>query len=204
MPFGRDDEQQIWFKGWYKEVVKPAVVAAGYEPILAVATDAPSLITEEMLGHLAFDPMVVIDLGGMTVADEPNPNVMYELGIRHAFGLPHVLMAWKNQRLPFDISMQRVMTDDRRPLFYSDIRDRLATFIKSAANGLFYKPMDSVGRLAKIQALATAGHDDVMQSIAIELKEIQGSHRCVRYASTGGLIRRVRCGTCPTIIGTGD
>ena len=55
-----------------------------------------------------------MDLGGVSPADEPNPNVMYEPGIRHALDLPHVIMAWKGQRLPFDIGHQRAIMEDRQ------------------------------------------------------------------------------------------
>jgi hypothetical protein len=57
--------------------------------------------------------MVIVDLGGRHPEDPPNPNVMYELGIRHAFGLPLVIMAWEGQKLPFDVSNQRAITARR-------------------------------------------------------------------------------------------
>ena len=57
--------------------------------------------------------MVIVDLGGRNPDDAPNPNVMYELGIRHAFGLPLVIMAWEGQRLPFDVSNQRAIMTRR-------------------------------------------------------------------------------------------
>ena len=113
MPFGRDASEQKWFRGWYEVVVKPAVIDAGYEPKLAAAEEQPGAINDEIRAHLALDPMVVVDLGGAEPEDEPNPNVMYELGIRHALGLPLVMMAWKGQRLPFDVSNQRIIMEER-------------------------------------------------------------------------------------------
>src|SRR3954466_10487539 len=88
MPFGRDTAEQKWFRGWYEVVIKPAIIEAGYEPKLSAAEEQPGAINDEIRTHLALDPMVVVDLGGAEPEDEPNPNVMYELGIRHALGLP--------------------------------------------------------------------------------------------------------------------
>lgn len=31
MPFGRTEPEQVWFKGWYEQVIKIAVEEAGYE-----------------------------------------------------------------------------------------------------------------------------------------------------------------------------
>jgi hypothetical protein len=88
MPYGRSPEEIHWFRGWYEVVIRAAVIDAGYEPILAATEDRPNAINDEIRTHLAFDPMVVVDLGGMSHLVEPNPNVMYELRIRHALNLP--------------------------------------------------------------------------------------------------------------------
>ena len=82
MPFGQDAEEERWFKGWYEAVIYPAIESLGLEPILAATQDQPSAINDEIRSHLVFDDVVVVDLGGRRVNDPPNPNVMYELGIR--------------------------------------------------------------------------------------------------------------------------
>ena len=110
MPFGRTDEEIEWFAGWYEVAIEPAVVQAGYDPVLAASEEKPNAINDEIRQHLALDPMVVVDLGGMHPDDAPNPNVMYELGIRHAMNLPLVMLAWAKQKLPFDIANQRVIS----------------------------------------------------------------------------------------------
>jgi cold shock CspA family protein len=152
MPYGRTPEEVRWFSGWYKLVIEEGVRAAGFEPILAAAQDRPNAINDEIRAHLAFDPMAVIDLGGITPDAEPNPNVMYELGIRHAFNLPHIIMAWAGQRLPFDISNQRTIMERRDLIDVPVNRERLTKFISEAALGNYYRPMDAVGRVATLEA----------------------------------------------------
>lgn len=174
MPFGRDASEQKWFRGWYEVVIRPAVLEAGYEPKLAAAEEQPGAINDEIRTHLAHDPMVVVDLGGAEPEDEPNPNVMYELGIRHALGLPLVIMAWKGQRLPFDVSNQRVITEDRDLVDLESNKKRLITFIHAAQKGKYYRPMDAVGRLATIQAASESlGEDSLLRALVQEIHDLR-------------------------------
>jgi hypothetical protein len=59
MPFGRTPTEQKWFRGWYEVVIRPAVVEAKFEPVLAATEEHPSAINDEIRAHLALDPMVV-------------------------------------------------------------------------------------------------------------------------------------------------
>lgn len=174
MPFGRDAAEQKWFRGWYEVVIKPAVLEAGYEAKLAAAEEQPGAINDEIRTHLALDPMVVVDLGGAEPEDDPNPNVMYELGIRHALSLPVVIIAWKGQRLPFDVSNQRVITEDRELIDLETNKKRLVSFISAAAQGKYYRPMDAVGRYATIQAASeTLGEDSILRALTQEVRDLK-------------------------------
>lgn len=182
MPFGRESAERRWFKGWYKVVIEPAVLATGYEPILAAAEEQPGAINDEIRSHLVYDPMVVVDLGGVDVDEDPNPNVMYELGIRHALGLPLVIMAWEGQRLPFDISNQRVIMEPRDFLAQETNRKKLVSFINAADEGRFYRPMDAVGRMATIDAVsATLGEESILNALVQEIKDLRGTVASVAY-----------------------
>jgi hypothetical protein len=176
MPFGRDEAERKWFKGWYEVVLCPAIHASGYEPVLSAGEEQPGAINDEIRAHLAYDPMVLVDLGGFEASDDPNPNVMYELGIRHALGLPLVIMAWEGQRLPFDVSNQRVIMHARDFLDIETNKKKIVAFIQAATEGKFYKPMDAVGRMATIAAAAeNLGEDDLLSALVQEVRELKGS-----------------------------
>lgn len=176
MPFGRDASEQKWFRGWYEVVIRPAVIEAGYEPKLAAAEEQPGAINDEIRTHLALDSMVVVDLGGAEPEDDPNPNVMYELGIRHALGLPLVMMAWKGQSLPFDVSNQRIIMEERDLVDLETNRKRLITFIHAAQQGRYYRPMDAVGRIATIAAASEIlGEDSLLRALAQEVRDLRTS-----------------------------
>lgn len=176
MPFGRDATEQKWFRGWYEVVLAPAVHLSGYEPVLSASEEQPGAINDEIRIHLAYDPMVLVDLGGFEPADDPNPNVMYELGMRHALGLPLVIMAWQGQRLPFDVANQRVIMHDRDLLDIDANRKKIVSFIQAAAAGKYYKPMEAVGRVATLAA-ASEGleKDSVLAALVQEVKELKSS-----------------------------
>jgi hypothetical protein len=176
MPFGSDPGEQRWFKGWYHTVIEQAVVACGYNAILSANEHHATAINDEIRAHLVFDPMVVVDLGGTEPDDPPNPNVMYELGIRHAFGLPLVILAWEGQKLPFDVNNQRAIMTKRDFLDIEPTRQKLMSFIKSAEDGKFYKPMDAVGRVAAIeQTTQILGEDSLLGALANEIKDLKES-----------------------------
>ena len=74
-----------------------------YDVIRADMHDSPGIITLQIFQFLLTAPLVIADLTGS------NPNVFYEAGIRHAVNKPIVLVAAKDQRLPFDVGQNRTI-----------------------------------------------------------------------------------------------
>lgn len=141
MPYGRNEEEARWFHGWFSRVIKPAIELSGYVPVLPPAADLPQALTQKTLSHLTEDAMMVVDLGGVTPAADLDPLVMYELGIRHALGLPVVLMGWKGQQLPFHVGKPAIILEGRALIDLADNRTRLRASIKAAAAGDFGCPL---------------------------------------------------------------
>jgi hypothetical protein len=182
MPSGKTSDEHKWFMGWYEVVIKPAVEASGYACILAAAEEQPGAINDEIRAHLAFDPMVIVDLAGFTVSDAPNPNVMYELGIRHAFGLPLVVMAWEHQTLPFDVSNQRAIMCQRGFKDIEPVKQKLVQFINAAKSGNYYRPMEAVGRNAALDTTSLAlGKDSALAALIDEVRDLRTSIASVRH-----------------------
>lgn len=99
---------------------------------------------------------------------------MYELGIRHALNLPVVMMAWRDQRLPFDINNQRVVMEQRDFLEIETNKDKLVSFISAAAKGNFYRPMVAVGRAAALEvASASLDRDSVLRALVQEVRDLR-------------------------------
>ena len=80
-------------------IVKPALDGLDYRlPERVDRSDKPVHITSEIITQLLEADLVVADLSSL------NANVFYELGIRHAFKKPCILLSDWIDRPPFDIS----------------------------------------------------------------------------------------------------
>ena len=98
MPFSDPEGYEIGhFDSIYKYTFAPAIEAAGYEPERIDENTVSNLIHGKMINELINAPMVLCDLS------TNNPNVLYELGIRHAFDKPVVLVQEMGQDRIFDI-----------------------------------------------------------------------------------------------------
>lgn len=108
MPFGKKTaggNHTIDFDQVYKELIKPAVEAAGMEAIRADEEEAGGIIHKPMFERLVLCDYAIADL---TAA---NANVFYELGVRHAAKARStvLLFAEGHGRLPFDVAQLRAL-----------------------------------------------------------------------------------------------
>lgn len=84
-------------------VVAPACLQLGLHLIRVDRLLAPGSITQDILRLLLDADVVIADITNF------NPNVMYELGVRHATGKPAIVMVLKGERIPFDIASYRTL-----------------------------------------------------------------------------------------------
>ncbi len=89
-----------------RHVIQPVAEQLGFEAIRADRISEPGIITSQMIQHIIGDPMVVADLTGW------NPNVFYELAIRHALRKPYIQIIRRGEHLPFDVSSVRTIEVD--------------------------------------------------------------------------------------------
>ena len=87
-------------------VIKEAVREIGYEAIRADEIAEPGSITSQIMQRIFDDDLVVADL------TDHNPNVFYELSVRHAVGKPFVQIITEGQDIPFDVQGMRLIFYD--------------------------------------------------------------------------------------------
>ena len=107
MPFGikKGGDGSIYnFNAIYKELIKPALEEAGFEPFRADEETSSGDILTDMFQELLLADLCLCDLS------IDNANVYYELGIRHAFrkrGVVHIQAG--RAYMPFDIFNVRTL-----------------------------------------------------------------------------------------------
>lgn len=142
MPFGIKPDlasgTEIDFDHVYKVAIKPAIEAVGLEALRGDEEQTGGIIHAAMFARLLLAEFVVADL---TIA---NPNVFYELGIRHAAKpCTTVPIFATTQALPFDVGLIRAipyhlddgkLSDQEADALRSAIEDRLNNAISGPSS----------------------------------------------------------------------
>lgn len=84
-------------------IIQEAVSKYGYSVTRADQMDQPGSITNQVIEKTVNSELVIADLTGH------NPNVFYELAVRHATGKPYIQLIKSTETIPFDISDLRTI-----------------------------------------------------------------------------------------------
>jgi hypothetical protein len=94
----------------FKYIIEPCAKECGYAAVRADQISEPGIITNQVIQHLIDDALVVADLS------ERNPNVFYELAIRHVLRKPLVQIIRRGESIPFDVAAMRMIQVDHQDL----------------------------------------------------------------------------------------
>ncbi|MFC1717309.1 hypothetical protein ACFL6S_26860 [Candidatus Poribacteria bacterium] len=94
-----------------KFIIAPAIGQRGYgPPVRADEISEPGNITRQVIQRVTEADLVIADL------TTHNPNVFYELAIRHAIGKPVITIMENGEKIPFDVAQDRVIFFDSTDL----------------------------------------------------------------------------------------
>jgi hypothetical protein len=118
-PIG-DENSEIrrHIEGIIDAVIKPAL-EEWYEIEVAHRISTPGSITKQIIEAIYNSKLVIANLTNC------NPNVMYELALRHGIGKPVIMIAVEGTKLPSDIMMQRTIFYRNDALGVLELRDKL-------------------------------------------------------------------------------
>lgn len=92
-------------------IVEPALEPFQLQVIRADAIDKPGIITRQIIDYIMRSRLVIADLSFH------NPNVFYELALRHAVKLPIVQLIRTSDRVPFDVNQMRTIQIDTTDIY---------------------------------------------------------------------------------------
>lgn len=150
MPFGiktDGNNKEIDFDKVYNSFIRPAIIAAGLEPIRADEEKMGGFIHKPMYERLMFCEFAIADLSFA------NANVFYELGIRHALR-PHTTVSIfeVGTKLPFDTAPLKTFPYDFESGEVRDLKPKIGSLAKLIeSNKLAGKALNDspIGQLIK-------------------------------------------------------
>lgn len=112
-------------------LIEPAVQEFGLTLVRADQIGKPGMITAQVIEHIAKARLVIADLSFH------NPNVFYELALRHARRLPVVQITRLSDHIPFDLDQFRTVQIDMSSIFtlvpqLESYRSEIASHIRRA------------------------------------------------------------------------
>lgn len=155
-------------------IIKEAVEKCGYDAIRADQISDPGMITTQVIEHLIEDALVIADMTGH------NPNVFYELAIRHAIRKPVIHIIEAGETIPFDVIQNRAIKVDHNKLASaSECKAEIVRQIQSAEENPD-KVDTPISVTVDLKSLRDSG-DPLSESTAEIITMIQG----VRKGQTG-------------------
>ncbi len=143
----------------YDDLIKEALLQADPELDVARADDVamPGTITSDILTRLMHSEIVVADL------TYPNPNVFYELGLRHACRTGTVLIRDKaGPALPFDLSHQRYIEYENTPSGLKELSQKFKQYFDYLSRN-HAQPDNHFLELAKLTRYAYPRYEEPAQ-----------------------------------------
>lgn len=92
-------------------IVEPAMEPFQLTVVRADSIDKPGIITRQIIDYIMRSRLVIADLSFH------NPNVFYELALRHAIKLPIVQLIRTSDKVPFDVNQMRTIQIDTTDIY---------------------------------------------------------------------------------------
>jgi hypothetical protein len=158
-------------------IVGPAARELGLTAVRADEIAAPGQITLRVIQHILRARAAVADLTGR------NPNVFYELAVRHTARLPVALIVAKDQpSLPFDIQQMSTIHFDHTDLESADqCRRAIVAHLSAALQGAVDSPVTTSMDLDLLAAESRADEklEALFKNFRVTLQTHTASNRAV-------------------------
>ena len=134
-PIGEEGSDQRKHSDLFlSSLIEPALKEFSLVVIRADKIGQAGMITSQILEHIINSKLVIVDLS------YHNPNVFYEMAIRHACKLPIIQICRKSDKVPFDVNQVRTIPIDDTDIYsfvprIETYRSEIATHVRAALEG---------------------------------------------------------------------
>ncbi len=126
-PIGEDDSEPRRHADFVMEyIVEPAVKEFGLKVVRADQMGKPGMIGKQLIEYILKAPIVIADLSFH------NPNVFYEICLRHTTRRPIVQIIRAADKIPFDVNQYRTIPIETRDPY--TLVPKIQTYIAEVAN----------------------------------------------------------------------
>ncbi|MFE0174298.1 hypothetical protein ACFWZ2_18450 [Streptomyces sp. NPDC059002] len=143
----------------FEEVIQAACQQVGIDPIRADQIAVAGEITEQVFRHIYEDDVVIADVSG------GNPNVLYELGLRHTTGKLTIQIGEFGQ-LPFDVNTIRTIQFSRSPRGLIDARTQLERALQAG----MHDGQDPLTATRVLQEVRSGKSDVTLPSLEVAME----------------------------------
>lgn len=168
-PIGNDDSDvRRAADGLLNAVIEDVCSQLNYDLVVAHRISEPGSITNQVIEHVLKDDLVIANLTGL------NPNVMYELAVRHSAKKPVICLAEVGCKLPFDIAAERIIFYRNDMYSVKEVISRLLSMVRNlSADSDVDNP---VYRAAKTNVMKEVSPESDLNKFIIDrLDELQAS-----------------------------
>ena len=127
-PIGQSNSPERKRADNIKKYILNEVLSGKFKVVRADELPQPGSITHQVIKFLYAADLVIADLTGV------NPNVVYELAVRHSFNKTSIHLIDKAEQIPFDLKDERTIVFDLGdPDSVNDCKQELSKIIKEVS-----------------------------------------------------------------------
>lgn len=148
-------------------IISPVCQTFGYSVVRADKMANSGLITQAIIEQIISADLVIADLTGN------NPNVFYELAIRHSYRKPAIQIIKGNIEIPFDVSNMRTISYDTTLSGANQAKIEIQTMLNAIENGeTVHNPVSEVSTLLNFSENSTEENAEILSTLLLEIQQI--------------------------------
>lgn len=153
-----------------KYIIEPACAAFNYKVIRADKMSNTGLITKAIIEQIISANLVIADL------TDNNPNVFYELAIRHSYRKPAIQIIKGEVNIPFDIANMRTISYETSLSGAESAIKEIEAMMSSIENGeIVHNPVSEVSTLMSLSQNSSAENAEILSKLLLEVQQIPES-----------------------------